>query len=158
MLVPQKFKRNNHMSWWSRRSSSIICSVVSSSLWPHRLCPPGFSVHGILQARVLEWTAISSSRGSSPPRDWAQCLLGLLDCRWILHCWGEALPFMGYSFTHHIHPLRGDSFIPFYSSEKLSLTRMLFFFNSWLHVKIIGVALKNHIVHLLGWLLLENGK
>ena len=49
---------------------------------------------------------------------------------------------MGYSFTHHIPPLRGDSFIPFYSSEKLSLTCMLFFFNSWLHVKIIGVALK----------------
>ena len=31
--------------------------------------PPGFSVHGILQARVLEWVAISSSRGSSRPRD-----------------------------------------------------------------------------------------
>ena len=31
--------------------------------------PPGFSVHMILQARILEWVAISSSRGSSPPRD-----------------------------------------------------------------------------------------
>ena len=30
---------------------------------------PGFSVRGILQARVLEWVAISSSRGSSGPRD-----------------------------------------------------------------------------------------
>ena len=30
---------------------------------------PGFSVHGILQARILEWVAISSSRGSSRPRD-----------------------------------------------------------------------------------------
>ena len=27
--------------------------------------PPGSSVHGILQARILEWVAISSSRGSS---------------------------------------------------------------------------------------------
>ena len=27
--------------------------------------PPGFSVHGILQARILEWVAISFSRGSS---------------------------------------------------------------------------------------------
>ena len=27
------------------------------------------SVHGILQARILEWVAISSSKGSSPPRD-----------------------------------------------------------------------------------------
>ena len=29
--------------------------------------PPGSSVHGILQARILEWVAISFSRGSSPP-------------------------------------------------------------------------------------------
>ena len=31
--------------------------------------PPGSSVHGILQERTLEWVAISSSRGSSGPRD-----------------------------------------------------------------------------------------
>ena len=31
--------------------------------------PPGSSVHGILQARILEWAAISSSKGSSRPRD-----------------------------------------------------------------------------------------
>ena len=34
--------------------------------------PPGSSVHGILQARILEWVAISSSRGSSQPRDQIQ--------------------------------------------------------------------------------------
>ena len=32
--------------------------------------PPGSSVHGILQARTLEWGAIPFSRGSSRPRDW----------------------------------------------------------------------------------------
>ena len=31
--------------------------------------PPGSSVHGILQARIVEWLAMPSSRGSSPPRD-----------------------------------------------------------------------------------------
>ena len=31
--------------------------------------PPGFSVHGILQARILEWVTIPISRGSSWPRD-----------------------------------------------------------------------------------------
>ena len=31
--------------------------------------PPGSSVHGILQARILEWVAMPSSRGSSQPRD-----------------------------------------------------------------------------------------
>ena len=31
--------------------------------------PPGSSVHGILQARILEWVAVPSARGSSPRRD-----------------------------------------------------------------------------------------
>ena len=34
--------------------------------------PPGSSVHGISQARILEWVAIFFSRGSSWPRDWIQ--------------------------------------------------------------------------------------
>ena len=33
------------------------------------LSPPGFFFHGILQARILEWVAVPSSRGSSQPRD-----------------------------------------------------------------------------------------
>ena len=33
-------------------------------------CSPKDSVHGIFQARILQWVAISSSRGSSWPRDW----------------------------------------------------------------------------------------
>ena len=36
---------------------------------PMNCSPPGSSVHGILQARILEWLAISCSRGSSRPRD-----------------------------------------------------------------------------------------
>ena len=34
--------------------------------------PTGFSIHGILQARILEWVAIPFSRGSSWPRDQTQ--------------------------------------------------------------------------------------
>ena len=34
--------------------------------------PPDSSVHGILQARILEWVTIPFSRGSSPPRDRTQ--------------------------------------------------------------------------------------
>ena len=37
--------------------------------------PPGCSIHGILQARILEWVAIPSSKGSSQPRDWTQISL-----------------------------------------------------------------------------------
>ena len=46
--------------------------------------PPGSSVHGILQARILEWVAIPSSRGSSWPRD-QTCLLWPLHCRLCLY-------------------------------------------------------------------------
>ena len=37
--------------------------------------PPGSSVHEICQARIVEWVAISFSRGSSQPRDrpWVSC-------------------------------------------------------------------------------------
>ena len=40
--------------------------------------PPGSSVQGILQARILEWIAVSFSRGSSQPRDWTpvSCIAG----------------------------------------------------------------------------------
>ena len=39
---------------------------------------PGSSIHGILQARILEWVAISFSRESSQPRDriWVSCIAG----------------------------------------------------------------------------------
>ena len=39
---------------------------------------PGSSVHGTFQARILEWVAISSSRGSSQPRDQIHSLFSLL--------------------------------------------------------------------------------
>ena len=51
-------------------------SLVAQScltLWDPMDCSlPGSSVHAIFQARVLEWAAISFSRGSSWPRDWTQ--------------------------------------------------------------------------------------
>ena len=55
---------------------SCVCVLVLKSL---QSCPafcdpmdyslPGYSVHGILQARILEWVTMPSSRGSSPPRN-----------------------------------------------------------------------------------------
>ena len=50
----------------------VCCSVIHScpTLCDPMDCSPSrFSVHGILQARILEWVAMPSSRGSSPPRD-----------------------------------------------------------------------------------------
>ena len=49
---------------WAKllQSCPILCNPMDSSL-------PGFSVHGIPQARILEWVVVPSSRGSSRPRD-----------------------------------------------------------------------------------------
>ena len=59
-------------------------------LWHVQFCDPidysllGSSIHGILQARILEWVAISFSRGSSRPRDGTQvsCIAGRLFTLW----------------------------------------------------------------------------
>ena len=45
---------------------SLLSSAYSGEVIPPTLCnPPGSSVHEIFQARILEWAAISSSKGSS---------------------------------------------------------------------------------------------
>ena len=60
--------------------------VVSDSLQPMDCSLPGSSVHGILQARILEWVAIPFSRGSSHPRGQIQgSNPGLPHCRQILY-------------------------------------------------------------------------
>ena len=65
--------------------SSVFLPAFWCVLFHMTLCsPPGSSVHGILQARILQRVAISFSRGSSQSRDWTH-----ISCigRWILyHC------------------------------------------------------------------------
>ena len=62
-----------------------LCNPVNCS-------PPGSSVHGISQARILEWVVISFYGRSSQPRDWTS-----VSCmgRWILYHWGTRE-------THHL--------------------------------------------------------
>ena len=59
------------------QSCPTLCDPMDCS-------PPGFSVYGILQARMLEWVAIPFSRGSSQPRDWTQvsCISGRFFTIW----------------------------------------------------------------------------
>ena len=52
----------------NNESESVSGSVVTNSLQPHGWGPPGSS-YGILHARILEWVAISVSKGSSWIRD-----------------------------------------------------------------------------------------
>ena len=56
----------------------VLVTVMSDFLQPHRLYPPGSSVYGMLQASIMEWVAMLSSRGSSQPRDrtWVSCIAG----------------------------------------------------------------------------------
>ena len=66
------------------------------------LCDPmDYTVHGMLQARILEWVAFPFTRGSSQPRDQAQASH---NCRWILYQLSHKgspriLEWMAYSFS-----------------------------------------------------------
>ena len=71
--------------WWPwRLCECVSLSVLSDSVIPEDCSLPGSSVHGILQARILEWVAISFSRGSSQPRDWTlvSCIAGEFFAVW----------------------------------------------------------------------------
>ena len=54
------------------KSESDVAQSCLTLSDPMDWSPPSSSVHGILQARILEWAAISFSRGSSRPRDQTQ--------------------------------------------------------------------------------------
>ena len=71
---------SSHLNYWEsvggegggregRGGRTESCPTLCN---PTDCSPSGSSVPGILQARILEWVAIPSSRGSSGPRDWTQ--------------------------------------------------------------------------------------
>ena len=79
---------DNIMHFIKPHSFDLVCVLVAQScltLWDPMDCnPPGFSVHEILQARILEWVALSVSRGSSWPRDptWGSHIAGRFFTIW----------------------------------------------------------------------------
>ena len=54
----------------SRVHTCLVAQLCLTRCNPMDGSPPGSSCHGISQARILEWEAVSFSRGSSCPRDW----------------------------------------------------------------------------------------
>ena len=56
------YKDTRHIGLQEKALVDQLCPTLCD---PMDCSPPGFSVHGILQARILEWVAISFSRGSS---------------------------------------------------------------------------------------------
>ena len=75
--------------------------------------PPGSSLKGISQARILEWVVMPSSRGSSQPRNQTHTYPSLLHCRWILYCWAtrdaQCCPYIRQNLDTGIH--MGDSLL-----------------------------------------------
>ena len=62
-----------------RPTCTCLCvCIVRSDSDPMDKSPPGFSVHGILQARILKWVPISFSRGIFPSQEWNPRVLCLL--------------------------------------------------------------------------------
>ena len=64
---------------------NISCSVVSNIWNPMDYNPPGSSVHGVLQARTLEWVAVPFFRGSSWPKyqTLVSCIAGRFFTVWV---------------------------------------------------------------------------
>ena len=126
------------VSWAAKASSSVLWTFLSqTSFWSYhailcmcmyaklpQLCPticditdcslPSSSVNRILQARILEWVAMPSSRVSSQPRDWTFVSYDLL------HWQVGSLPL---SWLGSSNPILALSFF-FYS--KLSYNTLLF--------------------------------
>ena len=65
----------------------LIAQLCPTLCNPLDCSPSGSSVHAIFQARILEWIAISSSRGSSRPRDLAHTSCGSCTGGGFFTCW-----------------------------------------------------------------------
>ena len=71
----------------ARASLHAVAQSCLALCDPMDCSPPGSSVHGISQARILEWVVIFSSRGSSRPKDQTHSSYVSCISRWILyHC------------------------------------------------------------------------
>ena len=78
------FRWGHRLRCFYLQNKSVVTQLCLTLCDPMGCSPPGSSAHGVLQARILEWAAMSFSRGSSRPRDW-----NCVSCigRWILYCW-----------------------------------------------------------------------
>ena len=85
ITICQAFPNHNiEMNTFNPHNNLCVAHLCLTLCNPMDFSPPGSSVHGIVLARILEWVAISSSRGFSWPRDWTH-----VSCigRWILYHW-----------------------------------------------------------------------
>ena len=90
--------KSQRLTNWINKQNSVYIQYVClhsqscpTVYDPMNCSPPGSSVYGIFQARILEWIAVFSSRGSSQTRDWKQ-----VSCigRQILYHWATCKDFI----------------------------------------------------------------
>ena len=90
----------------SLQSCPTLCNPMDCS-------PPGSSVHGILQARILDWVAMPSSRGSFWPEDWTciSCIAGRFFTHWAT--WEVEIISLDVNIYLHLRLWKGESAIYF---------------------------------------------
>ena len=86
----------------------LVAQLCPTLCDPVGCSPPESTVHGILQARILEWVAISFSRGSSWPRDWTpvSCIAGRFFTIWATREVLQSTSYISGFFLRSIHVVR----------------------------------------------------
>ena len=147
-----------------RKNFLLINSVFYNSKVVAQSCPtlcnpmdcrlPGSSVHGISQARVLEWVAISFSRGSSWPRystivsckiTWEAELTGLpRNCHKKSKFYYHSLLRTVKRVTVNSHPVVWVFLNNYQSAMNLGVIKQTFFLNTWLYFNINTKHITKH--------------
>ena len=85
LQVPQ-YLLTQGAPWESYSYSCLVAKLCLTLLWPMDCNLPGSIVHGISQARILEWVTVSFSSGSSWPKDWTlvSCTGRRIPCHWAI--------------------------------------------------------------------------
>ena len=114
----------------------LLSTQCYPTFWDLMDCsPPGSSLHRISQARILEWVAISSSRGSSRPRDWT-----CISCigRQILYHWATR---EAQKHTQGLYNNQSFKWTLFSSVQSLSCVRL--FVTPWTAARQASLSITN---------------
>ena len=90
----------------------LVVQLCPTLCDPMGCSPPGSTVQGILRARILEWVAISFSRGSPWPREWTpvSCIAGRCFTIWATREVPQSISCIFGCFLRSIHVVRLGSF------------------------------------------------
>ena len=140
---------------WGHSVCMLVTQLCLTLLDPMNCSPLGSSIHGFLQARILEWVAKPSSRGfPPPPRPSISCIAGGFFTHWAT--WEALENIILWEISHNIQCIQRNSILrahPFvFKSDKVSLAQLAIyhcfircFWTSWAWNK--DTALLHSIQH-----------